>query len=572
MKTKIFFQLLILVLFFGCSPDDSVVPTKEFHGSLFVTVKDPAGLPVNGASIVMGNQTATTNEDGTYFFTQVILTGDDYLKVEKSGYFKGSRRFNTEEAQTQFVRVTLMPQEEIGIFSGEQSASISIDSRSTLTFPDHAVTRSDGSLYSGNVHVLASPIYGDDPQLSEKMPGALTALDESGETVALGSFGMLAVELQADNGEVLEIAASKTVEIELAIPDKQLSQAPSTIPLWYFDEEKGYWMQEGEAARQGNVYIAQVPHFSVWNWDVVFTLVDWETRFIYSDGSPAHNVQICLTAKSLNSQRCAYTNSNGWISGAVPANVVFELNVTNECGSIILSEELGPFSNDITLETKTLDITEQDYATISGTALQCDGSPLTAGYVRVRTPKNNFILPIQAGGHFEGGYVYCTGDYVTLTVYDILNDLVSLPRVISFDRNLNAVSVSACEQVSEFLRYKITGFSPEYVYYSLELENTNFQITKIVTLDSIGVKGKFGFTFDGKTIGQYTGYTISGNRINIPNGQIGYVTNMSVNVTEYGDDGEYIRGDFSGKINVGGNGAGGPSPSDFNGSFSVKNE
>jgi hypothetical protein len=96
------------------------------------------------------------------------LSGDDYLLVEKTGYFKGSRRFTTKESNTQFLRVTLLPQEEIGIFNGSQSASISIDFKSKLTFPDHAVTRADGSAYNGYVHVFANPIYGDDPQLSQK--------------------------------------------------------------------------------------------------------------------------------------------------------------------------------------------------------------------------------------------------------------------------------------------------------------------------------------------------------------------------------------------------------------------
>lgn len=43
-------------------------------------------------------------------------------------------------------------------------------------------------------------------------------------------------------------------------------------------------------------------------------------------------------------------------------------------------------------------------------------------------------------------------------------------------------------------------------------------------------------------------------------------------VAEFGGPGGYIRGSFSGKIDKGGNGSGGPSPSDFSGTFSVKND
>jgi hypothetical protein len=47
---------------------------------------------------------------------------------------------------------------------------------------------------------------------------------------------------------------------------------------------------------------------------------------------------------------------------------------------------------------------------------------------------------------------------------------------------------------------------------------------------------------------------------------------MTVNITEYGPQGEFIRGDFSGKLNKGGNGTGGSAPSDFNGTFALKND
>jgi hypothetical protein len=47
---------------------------------------------------------------------------------------------------------------------------------------------------------------------------------------------------------------------------------------------------------------------------------------------------------------------------------------------------------------------------------------------------------------------------------------------------------------------------------------------------------------------------------------------MDLNVTEYGPIGGYISGSFSGKINVGGNGSGGPGDSDYAGTFSVRVE
>lgn len=574
MKTKSIFILLSLLTLFGCSSDDTLVPTQaSIKGSLFVTVKDAAGKPVIGATIVIGDLTATTDEDGTYFFTQANLTGDDYLEVQKQGYFKGSRRFSTSESNTQFLRVTLLAQTEIGNFSSSQSATVNIDSKSKLTFPDHAVTRADGSAYNGNVHVLASPIYGDDPKLSEKMPGALVGLDQSNAKVALGSLGMLAVELQADNGDVLKIANGKTVEAQLKIANVQSGQAPATIPLWYFDEVQGLWIQEGEATRQGNTYVAQLPHFSFWNWDVEYTLVEWQTHLIFADGSPIQNAEVCLSVKSISSQACGRTDASGVLKGLIPANEAMELTVVNDCGKNVYTADIGPFSNDVNMGDIKLEvINSTDYADISGVALQCDGTPLTKGFVKVHTNISDFMFPIQdASGHYEGRYFYCNGDVVTVQVYDVVNSLTSLPRVITFERSLDLGGLKACDHLDEYIWYKIKGFSRDYVYY-LPILTDNFNYIKIESLDSIGVKGRFGFTVPGVYPGQYYGYALSGNQINMQNGQVAYITSMEVNITEFGAVGGYVRGTMVGKINKGGNGTGGSGPSDFNGEFVVRRQ
>src|SRR5687768_14474784 len=426
MRTINYFLLLVILIQFSCKKDDNITPINTFQGSLFVTLKDPQGIPVQGAFISMGNSSGITDDNGNYFFIDIALTGDDLLVAEKAGYFKGSRRFRSEGSQTQFIHITLLPQEEQGVFNNSQPATISIDNKSKLKFPANAVVREDGSAYTGNVHVMANAIYGDDALLSNKMPGDLIGLDATGAQSALGSFGMIAVELQSDNGDKLQVAAGKSVEVELAIANNQVNDAPQSIPIWSFDEDKGYWIEEGVATRQGNYYIASLTHFSWWNWDVPLTLTSWSGTVLYHNGNAAQNVSVCFTVKSINTQRCAPTSASGIISAMIPDEPM-EISVVNECGENMLSFHVSSIHelmgwNPIKLNESS----EIVVSAIQGIALQCDGLPVTSGFAKVYTGSNVFIFPIKGtDGHYEGSFEHCKGDLISVQFIDATNNLES---------------------------------------------------------------------------------------------------------------------------------------------------
>ena len=74
------------------------------------------------------------------------------------------------------------------------------------------------------------------------------------------------------------------------IPADQLSSAPAQIPLWYFDEEKGVWQEEGFAKREGNKYVGTVTHFTDWNCDDPTEGATIIGRVIDCNGNPAYGV------------------------------------------------------------------------------------------------------------------------------------------------------------------------------------------------------------------------------------------------------------------------------------------
>jgi hypothetical protein len=96
---------------------------------------------------------------------------------------------------------------------------------------------------------------------------------------------------------------------------------PATIPLWHFDEEKGIWVEEGIAIRQGNGYIGTVKHFSWVNLDLPAGHITIKGKITNCEDKP---VGAKVTVKSYTT---THANSKGEYTIFVPENTPFTLSV-----------------------------------------------------------------------------------------------------------------------------------------------------------------------------------------------------------------------------------------------------
>src|SRR5690606_37192675 len=103
--------------------------------------------------------------------------------------------------------------------------------------------------------------------LHTQMPGMLMGVVDDEPQLML-SYGMVGVELSDAMGQPVQLAPGSPATVRFPVMASQQSDAPATIPLWWFDEDLGYWIQEGEAALVGTEYVGEVAHFSWWNIDV----------------------------------------------------------------------------------------------------------------------------------------------------------------------------------------------------------------------------------------------------------------------------------------------------------------
>jgi hypothetical protein len=185
------------------------------------------------------------------------------------------------------------------------------------------------------------------------------------------SYGVLRVELHGANGEKLNLAAGKTATLSYPVPGNMAATAPPEMPLWWFDEAKGMWKEEGKATMQGNSYVGTVSHFSEWNCDVPALTATLRVHVTCNNEGVA-GVLVRI------GERTAITDTNGYASRRVPAGMAFTVKVHAESNDGLESAEIaaGPFSAGTTNQLDVPLTTCPAY--IYGNVHDCGDSPIDA--------------------------------------------------------------------------------------------------------------------------------------------------------------------------------------------------
>jgi len=155
---------------------------------------------------------------------------------------------------------------------------VDLNGGAQIEFKANSIVNENGTPYDGPVNVSAHYYDPGDFEIPLTMPGDLRGISKDGLEVQLATFGMMAIEIKDDNQNLLQIAEGQTAKLVFPLEGAFESQAASQIPLWSLDEETGIWIEEGIATLESGSYVAHVEHFSFWNCDEPFPLVEISGR------------------------------------------------------------------------------------------------------------------------------------------------------------------------------------------------------------------------------------------------------------------------------------------------------
>lgn len=564
-----FFLLLFLAVnFFSCESNDdenqNSGPNDETFTQNFGSavsrdfigqVVDFNDDPIQGVTIKIGTSTAQTDINGVFIINGAgVYERFAFIKATKSGYIDGSRSMVPTTGSNN-VKIMLLANTPVQTIQSGSVSEVALPSGTKVVF-DGAFEDANGNDYSGSVQVALFHLLPSDVNFDKLMPGMLYAQTDTNAQVGLETFGMINVELRGSGGQKLNLKEGHTAEIVVQIDDSQLATAPNTIPLWHFDEEKGYWKEDGVATKVGNKYVGEVSHFSWWNCDAPFPLVTLTVTIVDANGNGISNVGVGLIANGNAWPVIGYTNNDGQVSGLVPSNQTLVLNVYPDyysCNSsnVIYSSSIGPFTANTTLPNIVINNSPTTMSsTVVGSLVKCDNTNVTNGYVILNRAGGYSVSPVTNGA-FSFNEIYCPSNtQFTLKGFDLEN----LQKTDSIAYNFTAPitnigNLQACTAVDEFISYQIDGGTPVFL-----VENVTGGSNSQGGLPSGGLN-LYGFS------GNNQGMSIWGNtnvpgiyttaQFSIEGSGVGYIysgtTNtIQFNLNQVGVIGQYIDMTFSG--------------------------
>ena len=450
---------------------------QEVGASLIGYVYNENNEPVADATVAIYSATTKTNKWGVFSFKNVKMDKQGtYIKVIKNGYILGSDYVYPIEGAVSYSYVKMAILDGSKTFESNTGGNL-INGGGKVTFDPGTMVNSQGVSYNGKVYVASRYLHPEDKDLDHKMPGRLIADAANGNTVILGTLGMIGVELRDKDGNELNLKSGTQATLEFPVVT---SYRPKEIELWSFDESKGRWKEEGKAILSGDKYIAKVSHFSFWNCDAPFPLVEICGKVVNEDGSPATNMGVQVSVDGLMTA-FGTTNSQGEFCGKMPKGkkLTFGIGHTS-CDNKVSEFTVGPFEN----KTQLDDIKIKDIASfkIQG-KLTCSNAVVKNGILLVKVKQSTLIFETKEDGSFAVDIAkYLCGESIPVTALGFDNNSsetsanLSLTPANSQNLNLN-VCASPCD------------FTGKLVY----------NCTDKISVEIAKGSGNFKYTWDDKT-------------------------------------------------------------------------
>ena len=216
-------------------------------------------------------------------------------------------------AVTDFAMVSV---DVVREFQSTEQAEIRNQDYTLVRVPADGLVTESGSAPVGDVTAMVTLL--DASRDPSAMPGGLVSVNAvTGALESIESFGAIDVTFMDETGEPLDLRPGQEAVVSIPLAEgKDLADALATMPLFYWSDDDGYWIRDGDASLEqvGSgqwAYTGRVSHFTTWIAALWYETIrirgcveDWEQN-------PVASAQVISTGLDYVGRSLAVTDSAG---------------------------------------------------------------------------------------------------------------------------------------------------------------------------------------------------------------------------------------------------------------------
>ena len=253
-------------------------------------VVDDSGVPVNGARLVLADDTvlAVTDESGRAEGEFDTDPAPDVLFIRSEGHANQVVRIQPDLEEYRFEITLRQRNPAVVVSNAENGFTLDGSDGARVEIPVNGLAYTDSSGnpidVTGDVLVSITPV---NPAQNGNggFPGSFSGVElGTGNPTQIMSYGTAEFNMTLPDGTLVNLKPGATAWIEIPI---YVATHPSGTPIqvgdagqaaWYLNEETGIWRQESDSgvvvssvsSPTGMALRVEVGHFSWWNFDIGF--------------------------------------------------------------------------------------------------------------------------------------------------------------------------------------------------------------------------------------------------------------------------------------------------------------
>ena len=334
---KITYIFLITLFFFtGCGGGSQTVSSKNDLSSVKKAIQEGHVIDyatkkgIENVKVNIGTISTITDVNGFYKLSNITPNKEVVVNFEKSGYLTGSTRIELKSLSEEKEDIINYLEYSISTYNNQWNYKSSNNAKGGHIDIPPLIYRDINDLpYEGNINAKLKILDMTTNEGKTLFSGSFEGINTNGNNVQFISYGLISLQLTDIDNHSLNFINNASVILTFDAIASLTKE--NIIPLWYYNYERGIWIEDGYAEFQTDgTYKGEISHTGTWT---IAKIIDNEAgilrgRILYPDGSAVSNARVSAIGNNWIHKDLS-TDENGQFEIEVIADSTFKLEAYN---------------------------------------------------------------------------------------------------------------------------------------------------------------------------------------------------------------------------------------------------